>query len=100
MYPLLPITAVLIFLKKKVNPLIFLISSIPGLLVGLYHVYIQSAGVPNSISFLPCTSAIPCEVVDIRLFGFLTIPMLSAVGFFAVTVLVVVAWYLTKKRSN
>jgi len=99
MYPLAIITMFLILFKKRINSLFFLILSVPGLLVAIYHVYIQSVGVPNTLSFAPCTADVPCEVIDTKLFGFLTIPMLSALAFLFVTVLVIVAWYLNKKKS-
>src|SRR6187551_1513224 len=48
MYPLAIISMILILFKKKINSLFFLILSVPGLLVGIYHVYIQSVGTPNT----------------------------------------------------
>ena len=100
MYPLLPISMLLILFKKKINSLYFLILSIPGLLVGLYHVYIQSVGVPNTLSFVPCDEHIPCELIDLKLFGFLTIPMMSMLAFVFITVLVLLSFYLSKKDRN
>ncbi len=98
MYPMLPIAIVLILLKKKINSLFFLLLSVPGFLVGIYQVYIQSVGIPNTLSFAPCTADVPCEVIDIKFFGFLTIPMLSALAFLFVSVFVIVSWYLNKKK--
>ncbi|MEO6728805.1 MAG: disulfide bond formation protein B [Candidatus Dojkabacteria bacterium] len=100
MYPIAIISMVLILIKKKVNSLFFLILSVPGLLVGIYHVYIQSVGVPNTLSFAPCTLDIPCEIPDIKILGFITIPMLSALAFATITVIVILSWWLNKKKSN
>ncbi|MEP7103336.1 MAG: disulfide bond formation protein B [Candidatus Dojkabacteria bacterium] len=98
MYPLLPIAALLILFKKKINSPWFLILSVPGILVAIYHVYIQSTGTPN-ISFIPCSEALPCEVIDIKLFGFLTIPMMSLMAFAGITVLVILSWWLSRKSN-
>lgn len=100
MYPLAIISLILIFFKKKINSLFFLILSVPGLLVGIYHVYIQAVGTPNTLSFAPCTTDVPCEVIDIKLFGFLTIPMLSMMAFAFITILVIVSWYLKRSKTN
>ncbi|MFS8131250.1 MAG: disulfide bond formation protein B [Candidatus Dojkabacteria bacterium] len=99
-YPIAIISMILILFKKKINSLFFLILSVPGLLVAIYHVYIQSVGVPNTLSFAPCTIEVPCEVIDIKLLGFITIPMLSVLAFATITLIVIVSWYLNKKKSN
>lgn len=100
MYPMAAVSVLLILFKKKINPLLWLILSVPGLLVALYHVYIQSTGTPNTLSFVPCNPDIPCELIDLKLFGFLTIPMMSLISFVFITALVIAAWYLNRKKSN
>jgi disulfide bond formation protein DsbB len=79
MYPL----AVLIpigILKKDTNlPLYVLALSVPGTLVAIYHALLQYGIIPDSLA--PCQAGISCTTQQILWFGFITIPLLSAMAF-------------------
>lgn len=64
-------------IKKYVIPL-----SVFGLLVAIYNEIIQI----NPL-LLPCTSFVPCSTKYLNLFGFITIPLLSAVAFLSIIIL-------------
>lgn len=57
--------------------------SAAGTLVALYHVLVQSGVVPESAT--PCSKGVSCADVDLLVFGFASIPMLSLLAFGAVT---------------
>ena len=59
-----------------------------GTLFALYHVLLQAGIIPESAA--PCSQGIPCSEVDLLLFGFASIPVLSLLAFGVVTVLLVI----------
>ncbi len=59
-----------------------------GTLVALYHVLLQTGVIPESVA--PCSEGVSCADVDLLLFGFASIPMLSLFGFGAVTILLII----------
>lgn len=62
--------------------------AVGGWLVALYHTLLYSGVIPESAA--PCTQGVSCTEVYIELFGFLSIPLLSLLGFTAITTLLVV----------
>lgn len=50
-----------------------------GLLIAVYHNLLYYGLIPESIA--PCTTGISCVTTQLNLFGFITIPLLSLVGF-------------------
>ena len=56
-----------------------------GLACAVYHLGIYYQVIPESIA--PCTPGVSCSTKQIEWFGFITIPLLSFVGFMAITVL-------------
>ena len=65
-----------------------------GALVAGFHLLLVAGFIPESIK--PCVQGIPCSEVQVQWFGFVTIPLLSALSFLAVTALLV----LTHIRSS
>lgn len=59
-----------------------------GTLFALYHVLLQAGIIPESAA--PCSQGIPCSEVDLLLFGFASIPVLSLLAFGVVTLLLVI----------
>ncbi len=53
--------------------------AIPGWLIALYHLGLQSGVIPEAAA--PCTQGVSCTDVTMQLFGFLSIPMLSFLSF-------------------
>lgn len=86
MYPIFIISTVSLVCKIKIRKAFIFGLSIPGMLFAIYHYLMQTFGLFKEIS--ACTGASkPCDVVDIALFGFITIPLLSLVSFLIINIL-------------
>lgn len=68
--------------------------SLVGLLLAIFHLLLVAGYIPETIK--PCTQGIPCTEVQIVWFGFVTIPLLSAVSFLLISALLI----LTQRRSS
>lgn len=66
--------------------------AILGGLTAFYHLLIYSGVIPESLQ--PCGEGPSCAEIDLELFGFVTIPLLSLVAFSAITTLLL----MTRKR--
>lgn len=64
--------------------------SVAGTLVALYHMLLQAGIIPESAA--PCSEGVSCSDVDLLVFGFVSIPMLSLFAFGAITALLIVIW--------
>ncbi|MDP1612643.1 MAG: disulfide bond formation protein B [Sulfuritalea sp.] len=63
--------------------------AVPGALVAVFHLLLVAGVIPESIK--PCTQGVPCSETVIEWFGFLTIPLLSAVAFGTIIALLLAA---------
>jgi disulfide bond formation protein DsbB len=68
--------------------------AIAGWLTALYHNLLYSEIIPQELQ--PCSQGVSCTEKYIDLFGFLTIPMLSLLGFSTIITLL----FLLKKRTS
>jgi len=68
--------------------------SLAGALIAVFHLLLVGGYVSENIR--PCTQGIPCTEVQIVWFGFVTIPLLSALSFFLISALLV----LTHRSSK
>jgi len=68
--------------------------ALAGLAFALFHLLLVAGVIPESIR--PCVQGIPCTEVQIKWFGFVTIPLLSALSFFLISALLVA----THRRSS
>jgi disulfide bond formation protein DsbB len=66
-----------------------------GLWVAAFHALVQAGYIPESLT--PCRQGIPCGVVQVEWFGFVTIPLLSFLGFLVVNGLLIAAYLKSKK---
>ena len=65
--------------------------SVVGTVVALYHMLLQVGVIPESAA--PCSQGVSCADVDLLVFGFASIPVLSLLAFGAVTALLItVLW--------
>ena len=89
MFPLALILPLGLFpLDRKVVRCGFVLA-VPGGLVAGFHLLLVAGGIPESIK--PCTQGVPCSETVITWFGFLTIPLLSAVAFSTIIALLLAA---------
>lgn len=61
--------------------------SVVGTVVALYHMLLQAGVIPESAA--PCSQGVSCADVDMLVFGFASIPILSLFAFGAVTALLI-----------
>jgi disulfide bond formation protein DsbB len=95
MYPL-----VILFLVGMFQPVKYTLRyTLPvvcvGLFIALYHNLLHYGIVPETAS--PCRAGVPCSTVYINWLGFITIPMLSALSF---GLIFVVLLFLLRREKN
>jgi len=59
-----------------------------GLLFSIYHNLLMFDIIPPSV--VPCVSGVPCSTVYINWLGFITIPLLSFIAYFALFILLLI----------
>jgi len=99
MYPQILIIAAGIYFKDKLMPRYVLILSSIGLLISLYHHYIQMGG----SQFITCPTSgtgADCAKRFLFEFGFVTFPLLAAVAFGLLAVISIYLLRSYKKNTN
>lgn len=87
MYPLVAIIGVGLSRKQYSEiPYYVLPFSVIGSFVALYHVLLEQSIVPDTAS---CSGLVACSQIQLELFNFLTIPMMSLLGFLTITILMI-----------
>jgi disulfide bond formation protein DsbB len=66
-----------------------------GLLISVYHLLLTAGFIPETMT--PCTQGVPCSKVQIEWFGFVTIPLLSAISFLIINVLLIATHFKASK---
>jgi disulfide bond formation protein DsbB len=66
-----------------------------GWLFAAFHLLLVAGLIPEDIQ--PCTQGVPCSETVIEWFGFVTIPLLSAVAFSVIITLLVLAFFRSPK---
>lgn len=93
MFPLVLILAAGLFPYDRDVVRYALPLSLLGLLFAVFHLLLVAGYIPEGIK--PCVQGIPCTEVQIVWFGFVTIPLLSALSFLMIGALLLV----TRRRS-
>ena len=88
LFPLVIILAVGLFPFDKNVVKYALPLAIAGWLTALYHNLLYAGIIPESIQ--PCSQGVSCTEEYIKLFGFLSIPMLSLLSFSIITALLII----------
>lgn len=97
MYPLVVILGVALCKPQKNLLWLSLPFCVLGLTIAAYHTALQEGWIPEPIT--NCLSGISCATKSLEIWGFLTIPMLSLIGFTIITVcLLLSVWFA--KRAN
>lgn len=94
MYPLVLILPAGLFPFDRSIARYALPLSVVGALIAIFHLLLVAGYIPESIK--PCVQGIPCTEVQAVWFGFVTIPLLSALSFLLITALLI----LTHRRSQ
>ena len=69
--------------------------SVLGLATAVFHLLLVAGYIPERIK--PCVQGVPCSEVQIQWFGFVTIPLLSALSFSLITALLIIAFRRSQK---
>ena len=94
MYPLVALFAVAIIKKDyKVYQYVIPIA-IVGTVYAFYHVLLQEGLINEDIT--KCLSGIPCAGESNRIYGIVSIPLLSFLSFFAIDIMMLYVKYTTK----
>jgi len=66
-----------------------------GSLLAVFHLLLVAGYIPENIK--PCLQGIPCTEVQVVWFGFVTIPLLSALSFLLISALLILAHMRSQK---
>ena len=88
MYPLVVILLVGMFPLDNRVVRYALPLAVIGWIFAVYHYLLYTGFIPESLA--PCDIENSCKDIDLELFGFITIPMLSILSFTAIIVLLVI----------
>ena len=89
MYPLTLVLAVGLLRRDENLPLLVLPFSVLGMGVSTYHVLLEKTDWFSSAA--TCQVGVPCTVLWINWFGFITIPFLALIAFLTITIMSIVA---------
>ena len=95
LFPLVLILAIGLFPFDKKVVKFALPLAIAGWLTAAYHNLLYAGIIPESIQ--PCSKGVSCTEEYIKLFGFLSIPMLSLLSFSAIVTLLIILYRRTSK---
>ena len=84
LYPLVVILGIGIIKRDSAVTRYALPICLIGLVVATYHNLLYYGFIPESIT--PCTAGVPCNALQIELFGFITIPLMALAGFVMITI--------------
>lgn len=90
MYPLAVVLAIGLLRRDEHLPLLVLPFSLLGIVVSTYHVLLEKTDWFSSAA--TCQVGVPCTVLWINWFGFMTIPFLALIAFLTITIMAIVAW--------
>ncbi|MCE7989212.1 MAG: disulfide bond formation protein B [Caldilinea sp. CFX5] len=89
MYPLTLVLAIGLLRRDENTPLLTLPFSVLGIGVSTYHVLLEKTDWFSGAA--TCQAGVPCTVLWINWFGFITIPFLALIAFLIITVMAVIA---------
>lgn len=98
MYPIGIMTFISVIFKAGIRKIHLLALSIPGAILAFYHYYIQLTQGNSDLN--TCGGGVSCNFIDFRILGFVTIPFLSFLAFFAIIVIILISYYLNKKETK
>lgn len=98
MYPLVIVLGVALWKNdqnfyRNVLPLSFI-----GLVIAIYHNLLYYGIIPDSIT--PCSQGVSCTTRQVEILGFLTIPLMSLIGFLIIFVLNVLTFTNLRRDSE
>ncbi len=96
LYPLVVVIAIGLAAHDRRVAVYSLPFAVIGLCIAIYHNLIYYGIVPESLT--PCSEGTPCNAVQLELLGFVTIPLMSILGFASVSVLLAAFHFRYSKK--
>ena len=87
MYPLVPLLAVAVVRRENMRPYVLALA-VPGGLISIYHVLIERF---PDLDAGTCDVGVPCSLIWVERFGYLTIPAMALSAFVLITLLALVS---------
>lgn len=94
MYPIVLISYIGIAKKDKRFTDYVLPLSMIGVVLDIYHYSIQKLPIDT---FFSCSSAVPCNALQVNYLGFVTIPFLALLAFTFITIMCLLNMWINKK---
>ncbi len=92
MYPIVPLAMAGVFFEskhlKKFLPILVLFIACLGMIIASYHYLYQMTDIFGQVSTV-CADGAACKTVDWVILGFITIPLLSLLGFSTILILTI-----------
>lgn len=88
LYPLVIVIGVGLAARDRAVARYSLPLAVGGLLIAAYHNLVYYGVVPEGMT--PCSEGVPCNAVQLELFGFLTIPLMALAGFVVITLCLII----------
>lgn len=79
MFPLVVVLGIGLYRQDAASVLYGLVLAAAGWLAAVYHFLLYTGWIPENLQ--PCSKGLSCADVDLRLVGFLTIPLMSLLAF-------------------
>jgi disulfide bond formation protein DsbB len=98
MYPLVAILGFAIYKRSRDLVLPAFVLASVGWLIGLYHNLLYYEILPEAAA--PCLAGVSCTTKFIEWGGFITIPLLSWLGFTAVLIALIIYWRTSKENNS
>lgn len=90
MFPLVLVLGVGVYRQDVTSVLYGLPLAAAGWIAAAYHWLLYSGFIPKNLQ--PCGNGPSCSEVDLRVAGFLTIPLMSLLAFSVIIILLAAAW--------
>ncbi len=97
MYPLVAILGFSIYKRSREMILPAFILAPIGFLIGIYHNLLYYKILPESAA--PCINGVSCTTKFIQWGGFVTIPLLSLLGFAFILIVLIIYWNATSNNN-
>lgn len=98
MYPLVVVLGFAIYKRSRDIVLPAFVFAAVGWVISVYHNLLYYEILPESAA--PCLAGVSCTTKFIEWFGFLTIPLLSFLGFTAILIALIIYWRTNMENNH
>lgn len=95
LYPIALLSGIAVVFRIQIRKIFIISLAFPGFLIAIFHYFTQMIYGKSDVSV--CGGGVSCNFVDWNLFGFITIPFLSILSFFAILLIIITTYNLQKR---